>query len=145
MRFVCFFVLLTFCQPFLIKKDHEIEWNIKAPHTLFHHQFMQSFNQNKHLVTADVPTKITLSIKEPTNAPLLYIPGKDNVNVERWHMKYIIEYTIEAQGRPIKKGILKTQHSYQDFDDYGNILIAAKGNDKAIHAMLHEIILLLNI
>lgn len=133
----------------MLQKNHEIEWDIKAPHTLFNHKFQQSFDQYKNMVSADIPTKITLMIKDPANAPLVYLPSQDaaqnnHVNVARWHMKYIIEYTIEAPGSPARKGILKTQCSYQDQDDYGNIFIADRGYDKMISQMMQEIVIILN-
>lgn len=147
MRFVVLFLLLTFCQPLLKPKNYAVEWEIKAPHTLFHHQFMQSFDSYKHLITADSPTKIILTMKEPQSAPLIYSPAKEvhsSVNVERWHTNYAIEYVIESPGLETKKGVLKAQLSFQDHDDYGNILTSGRINEKVMHQMIHEMIIILN-
>jgi hypothetical protein len=143
------FIVLSCCHPLLVQKPYEVEWDIKSSHTLFNHKFQRAFNEYKHMVTADKPTKITLIIKKPANLPLVYLPSRDrqnknHVNVDRWHMKYIIEYTIESAGSPLKRGTLKTQCSYQDQDNYGNIFIAERGYEKITSQMVQEIIIILN-
>ena len=144
---VFLFALLVGCQPLLVSKGYQVDWEIKGEHSLFYHKFNRLFSQYKSLVTSYKPVKITLEFENVKNAPLVYIPSSkanEQVNVACWHMKYIVRYTIHIEGEPQRQGVLKTQCSYQDKDDYGNLLVIDRGYDKVMSQMMQEIVVVLN-
>lgn len=111
------------------------------------HRLQNEFNRYQHLICAEHSCKIKVELLGNEKAPLVYkqvVPEKQldrkHMDVNRWHMKLSIKYVIEKDNIKIHEGYVNTRHSFQDCNDYGNIFLEDKGQDKLVTDLVRDVI-----